>query len=255
MDPLARHLLAAPEVPAELSTPVNKACAVAVSDLRRKKADRASWCATSRLRGWGSIISCWLPSRTCLLQMPPDAGSFLDPPLNPNKGPQPPTSQVRPLPNNLCNKVCACSTPQSHAAATAAAGSIFANFILVASITMASGLRTFAGLAALAGTSAFLQPLSLPSTRVAPRPMNTLACGRSYRTRMTVRSVLASCTFVVWYTGIVMNGWAIDFACNFRGWWGWGCCTPFSELTEVDCAYLARCGGGGGTLVLIQGTS
>lgn len=55
---------------------------------------------------------------------------------------------------------------------------------------MAPGsLLTFAGLAAVAGTtSAFLQPLSGLPTRVAPRS-SKLAGSRSYGTRMTVRGV------------------------------------------------------------------
>lgn len=73
------------------------------------------------------------------------------------------------------------------------------------------GLRTLAGLAAVAGTSAFLQPLSLLSTRVVPQPMSSPSCSRSHGIRMTVRYVLRcalvqpeSCEWLV-----------LDFACNF----------------------------------------
>lgn len=71
---------------------------------------------------------------------------------------------------------------------------------------MAPGsLLTLAGLAAVAGTSsAFLHPLSRPSTRVAPRS-NTLAGSRSYGTRMTVRRLPISISLC-------------DFAGKFASW-------------------------------------
>lgn len=68
---------------------------------------------------------------------------------------------------------------------------------------MAPGsFSALAGLAALAGTSAFLQPLGLPSTRVAPRAMNALSCSRSYATRMAVSGAL------IVRTRNRVNGWS-----------------------------------------------
>lgn len=109
--------------------------------------------------------------------------------------------------------VCTCLIPESH---VAAARPIFCNFTLVclgalfeirgSSITMAlSSLRMLAGVAALAGTSAFLQPLRLPSTRVMPRQMNALAYSKSDGTRMTVRT---STSVVRLLHRNLVNGWS-----------------------------------------------
>lgn len=55
---------------------------------------------------------------------------------------------------------------------------------------MAPGsLLAIAGLAVAGTSSAFLQPLSVPSARAVPRSTSTLAGRRSYGTRMTVRSI------------------------------------------------------------------